>query len=376
MKRSPLATLAIGALLFASCTQSTPADLSKTTPESQGEAQYLIVKTDGVYALEYEYQGSSKTLIEDIDASIKSQYPDTESPFDMAFAIEQVNEEKQYVLVSAQPMDVDVPGKVYFKVDTKSNELNKATTLNTMTGAFGGNMFSPSGSYIASINEEDQPDDTIENPGPSTLVKVYNIPDMKMLEYTHTKDGDTLNGGMGGLSNNFGMMWTSDATLLVATYKHDSENEFWSKERTGTLYLSMNYTDNTVMGSHFATCEMTPEPTDIGSLAYPVFPEYEGLGILGELLTFVECGSQATYTADILTEEGYTSGLRLTFMDPLQENTGDTTILVGQLGFTCSENNATQCSTYEKKGTISKDDIWQLRLFAPDLTSADCIDCG
>ncbi len=133
-------------------------------------------------------------------------------------------------------------------------------------------------------------------------------------------------------------------------------------------------------------CSKEPIMTDIGSLEYPIATQYANMGsYLGQLLTADNCedktrmknifgvssgaGLQTTFTLGSsleLKEKGPSSGLFSTLED---------------IGYECTEVGSlspddTDCSSWELTEEVDVNKLFNLKPYADEIESGDCVNCG
>ena len=128
-------------------------------------------------------------------------------------------------------------------------------------------------------------------------------------------------------------------------------------------------------GSENVLCTSEPEVNGIGRDVLPIAPEYAHLEFLGQLFTASECGDDRLTQVEGVKDGLYSMGVRFNLKaDPSTE----LATLLEDLDFSCAqEASAESCREWTREDrAISISDLLQLKAYADQFSSDDCVSCG
>lgn len=121
-------------------------------------------------------------------------------------------------------------------------------------------------------------------------------------------------------------------------------------------------------------CTLAPSTSDIGSVDYPIAPEYEVYDhFLGALLTQYQCPKNRSDEA-IGTSGLYDLGISLRIKPSASP---ELLLTLKAIGFYCNEEpSGNMCEHWRLDGTAPVYNIIHLEPYTKEIQNSDCINCG
>jgi len=163
--------------------------------------------------------------------------------------------------------------------------------------------------------------------------------------------------------------------VLVVIIKKDSksENIDYDRPADNELLSETTFTHPDLYIRETELCTSAPKTGEDGKLIFPSSPEYGHLTFLAELFTAAGCSRERVEELPTVSDGIYAIGPIVVLN---QNPSADLISTLKKSGYTCFDDNAEECGTWQLKSNSSVFDTLSLRSYASEIKADLCISCS